>query len=90
MIDTVSIDWMSLDDQRSLGHHRSMYQVFGQQRGKQPVLVATPKNAREALTHYRAAQNLFATVTIQDPDGITIDGFELGRRAKKEADATYD
>jgi hypothetical protein len=67
-----------------------MYEIHGQQRGKQPHLIATPKNAREALTHYRAAQNLLQNVTINDPDGVTIDGFELGRRATKEADSIYD
>ncbi len=67
-----------------------MYRIFGQQSGRQPVIVATPRNAREALTHYRAAQNLFPTVTIKDPDGVAIDGFELGRRATAEANRTYE
>ena len=66
-----------------------MFQIIGVQRNEQQRLVATPKTAREALTHYRAAQNLFTTVLIHSPDGTAIDGFELSRLAKEEADETF-
>ena len=68
-----------------------MYQIIGIERGQRRVIVATPKNAREALTHYRAAQNLpFASIVIEPPEGGEIDGFELSRRAEREARATYE
>lgn len=62
----------------------SMYQIIGVQRNQQQRLVATPTSAREALTHYRASQRLFTNVIIQSPEGETIDGFELNRRADAE------
>ena len=66
-----------------------MYQIIGVQRNQQQLLVATPVSARETLTHYRAAQNLFTRVIVHSPEGEDIDGFELSRRAKREADETY-
>lgn len=68
-----------------------MYQIVGVERGNRRVIVATPKIAREALVHYRAAQNLpFSSVVIEPPEGGEIDGFELSRRAEREARETYD
>lgn len=61
-----------------------MYQIIGVQRNRKQRLVATPANAGEALTHYRAAQNLFTEVIIHGPEGETIDGFELSRRYEAE------
>jgi hypothetical protein len=67
-----------------------MFEIYGVERSQRRVLVATPKNAREALTHYRAAQNLFVGVVIQPPEGGEIDGFELSRRAEREAQQTFE
>lgn len=64
-----------------------MYQIIGVQRNQEQRLVATPKSAREALTHYRASQKLFGSIIIHDPDGKDIDGFELNRRADAERKA---
>lgn len=64
-----------------------MYQVIGIQRNRQQRLVATPANAREALTHYRASQKLFTEVMVNGPDGEAVDGFELNRRADAEREA---
>jgi len=61
-----------------------MYQIIGVQRSQKRVLVATPANAGEALTHYRAAQRLFPLIIIVSPDGEEIDGFELSRRYQAE------
>ena len=63
-----------------------MYQIIGVQRNQEQRLVTTPKSAREALTHYRAAQKLFSRILIHDPQGDEIDGFELNRRAQVESD----
>lgn len=65
-----------------------LYQIIGVQRNQQQRLVATPKTAQEALTHYRASQRLFTTVIVHAPDGEAIDGFELNRRAEAERDAS--
>jgi hypothetical protein len=46
--------------------------------------MATPSSAREALTHYRAAQKLFSRVIVLGPQGEEVDGFELNRRAEAE------
>lgn len=64
-----------------------MYQIIGIQRNEQQRLIATPGSAREALTHYRAAQKLFSRIIIHDPEGQEIDGFELNRLADAERSA---
>ena len=64
-----------------------MYQIIGVQRNTQQRLIATPNSAREALTHYRAAQKLFGRIIVHAPDGTEIDGFELNRRAVAEEDS---
>ncbi|MEG3089515.1 hypothetical protein [Sphingomonas sp. PB4P5] len=66
-----------------------MYQIIGIERNEKRVIVATPATALEAMTHYRAAQNLFRQVVVQSPEGAEIDGFELSRRAYKEAETPY-
>lgn len=68
-----------------------MFQIIGIERTQRRVVVATPKNASEALVHYRAAQNLpFARIAIEPPEGGEINGFELSRRAEIEARKIYE
>lgn len=55
-----------------------MYQIIGVQRSGKEVVIATTSKAGEALTHYRAAQNLpLATIRVLSPEGAEIDGSEL-------------
>lgn len=61
-----------------------MYQIIGIQRNQQQRLIATPSSAREALTHYRAAQKLFTRIVIHTSEGEEINGFELNRLAEAE------
>ena len=48
--------------------------------------LATPPSAAGALTHYRAAADLFPRVIALSPDMEEIDGFELSRRARAEVE----
>lgn len=64
-----------------------MYRIFGVQRNEQQTLIATPRSARDALTQYRASQKIFPSVIVHSPEGETIDGFELNRRADAEREA---
>lgn len=67
-----------------------MYQIIGVQRAGKEVVVATTPKAGEALTHYRAAQNLpFAAIRVLSPEGAEIDGFELSRRHQAEEAQRY-
>ena len=68
-----------------------MFKIIGIERSQRRVVIATPKNAGEALVHYRAAQNLpFARIAIEPPEGGEINGFELSRRAEIEARKIYE
>ncbi|MDB5679832.1 hypothetical protein [Sphingomonas bacterium] len=61
-----------------------MYQIIGVEKNRTRVVVATPASPGEALTHFRAAQNLFPQIIVISPEGEEIDGFELSRRYQKE------
>ncbi|QJR03502.1 hypothetical protein HH800_15740 [Sphingobium yanoikuyae] len=68
-----------------------MYQIIGVQTNGKEVAVAATAKAAEALTHFRAAQNLpFAQIRVLSPDGQQISGFELSRRYDAEIRATMD
>lgn len=67
-----------------------MYQIIGLQHDGKRVIVATPKNAGVALTHFRDAQNLFPRVIVVTSEGVEISGFELGRRYHEEERERYD
>lgn len=62
-----------------------MYRIIGIRPNKQRVVIATPKKAADGLVRFRAAQNSYHSVLIEDDQGVTITGFELSRRASDEA-----